>query len=213
MPKVGIPNSDSEQRTEGLRSPYRAESTAHPGTRGWTGTGSEGPSEDGQTLARGQGFEGVHLLPPVWPGDGPLPGTGGRFKMPGSWPGICWDFAFCLPGPPTQHATSCSLAEAWSSPGTASVPGMIWDKDTHVRLSSRGTRHPLACTDRNPGRRRGGGAPRYPGSRGGLERKIPQPVFRARTSSHPVSPLCHKAQVTLRRMEAELLFLLAKGEN
>lgn len=27
----------------------------------------------------------------------------------------------------------------------------------------------------------------------GLEQKIPQPVVRARTSSHPVSPLCHKA--------------------
>ena len=142
--------SDSEQPTEeGLISPYRTESTAHPGTRGWPGVGSEGPSEDGQTLAKGQGFEGVHLLPPVWPGDGPLPGTGGTFKIPWSWPGICWDFAFCLPGPPTRHATSC----AWSSPGTASVPGMIWDKDTHVRLSSQGTRHPLACTDWNPGRR------------------------------------------------------------
>lgn len=160
--QVGILNSNSEQHAKGLRLPYCAEGTAHPGTRGQTGAGSEGPSEDRQMVAMGQGFEGVHLLPPAWLGDSPLPGAGGTFKMPGSRPGISWDLAFCLPGPPTWHATSCSLAKAWPSPGTASVPGMIWDKDNHVRLSSRGTRHPLACMDRNPGRQRGGGVPRCP---------------------------------------------------
>lgn len=67
-------------------------------------------------LARGQGFEGVHLLPPVWLGDSPLQRLVVHLRCLGHGQESA-GVAFCLPGPPTGTQPPV----AWSR------PGLPWD--------------------------------------------------------------------------------------